>query len=285
MRPFYPITLLFLCCLPFSLWSQHATAELRIAQTDWNPRTNELHFDIELKAVDKPFYLAFSDVVVALPMAVIDSSKMTFNLIPGSTQLLNLGGEMVDFSGIRTRSKAKQDTLFLIVQLMPNSFTAQADFFEQSAFISRKPGESRIGRFKVSGVLKSPELLKPYYASRGASTLLLAFDPKDQFKAVDLSVQNIGSKPMSDLLKFFECSSNEQEYILAWKWQDAKQPWQLWWSFDHTSWTLLQSGKGGQGLKVGKDKPEFAAKTASISFLLTYSLPSGGQRSVVRLPK
>ncbi len=282
--------LIFLFCLAAQYcwstiaWSYHATVELSIAQVDWNAKSKNLYFDIEVKAVDKPFYLAFSDIVLAFPKTAVDTNFLDFSLIPGTTQLFNLAGERLNFPGIRTRIKSKGDSLLFIIQLMPNNFNATTDFFEQSAQITHQPGQSRIGRFAIKGIFKAPEIIKPFYAPKGPSTLLMAFDPKDQFKAVDLSVNNIGVKAPFNVLKSFECSVNAKEFVLVWSWSDTKQFWQLWYSNDNQNWNLLQSGKGGQGLKLDKALPVFAGISESIAFRLSYSVNGIGEKSLIRLP-
>lgn len=266
------------------VWSKHATAELSIAQADWNPKTKTLNFDVQLKAVDRPFYLAFSDIVIALPKAMVGMNVVAISLIPGSTQFFNLAGDRITFPGIRTRIKSTADSVLFIIQLMPNSFMAMGDFFEQSAYISLNPGESRVGRFSIVEVQQSPGVLKPFYAAKGPSTLLLAFDPKDQLKAVDLNMQSRGAKPTTDVLKLFESSVDEKEYTLEWKWMNSRQLWQLWWSTDLKDWKLYQSGKGGQGTKIARSTLDSGIVHGSISFRLTFDAAAGGSRSVVRMP-
>lgn len=264
------------------LLAKHATVELSLAQVDWNSKTKELQFDLELKAVDKPFYLSFSDIVVAIPKSNLDMTALGFDFLPGTTQLLNLGKELISFPGIRTKIKSGTDTVFFLVQLMPNQFTDFGDFFEQSVMIGTTAGQSRVARFNVTGVLQRPQVLKPHFSPKGLSSLILAFDPKDNFKAVELSERWQASYTGMEPLKFFELKAVADELAFLWKWQSPKQSWQLWESMDGDNWTLLKEGNGGSGLNLSIKNALDGSQGSFKLYRLTFKDEKNISRSVYR---
>jgi len=268
--------------LPFQLWSKHATVEVSLGQTSWNAKTKELHFDWQLKAVDKPFYLSFSDLVLALPKSALDMNALKLTLIPGSTQLFNLGEEVLDFPGVVTKLRAGKDTVYFIVQLMPNQFSDLSDFFERNVHINTMPGFNRVGRFTISGVVQLPETLKPHFAAKGPGSLILAFDPKNEFRAVELTEKWLVTKPAMEALHLFEVQSTDEQIIFSWKWQLSKQAWTLWGSVDAQNWTLIKEGKGGEGFKSA-NKPNTADGYPQFkAFRMTYINEKGLEQSVYR---
>lgn len=281
--PFFYCLLYLTIGLPLQLWSKHATVELRFSQADWAPKTKSLAFDMSLRALDKPFYLAFSDLVFVLPKTGLDVASLTFTYQPGTTQLFNLGGDLLDYPGIRTKLKQSQDSVYFIVQVMPNQFTDLSDFFDQSAYISQTAGENRVGRFVITGMTRLPELIKPNFASKGPSSLILAFDPNDQLRAVELDEKGTAVSPLTDPLKYFELSGDSVEIHFSWKWQVPKQAWELWGSTDRKAWVLLKSGQGGEGVNLVLNPNPDNIQPSFNYFRISHKLASGGQQQILRI--
>jgi len=275
-------TLVLTFILPFQSLSKHATVEIRLAQVDWNPKTKELQFDLELRAVDKPFYLAFSDVVLAIPKSALELAELSYSKVAGSTQLLNLGREVLSFPNIRTKIRAGQDTIYFVVQIMPNQFSDLTDFFEQSAYIDKISGESRIGRFSLIGISQVPVVLKPHFAAKGPSSLILAFDPNDELRAVELTEKWQGTRPKEDELKYFEFTMDSGAYHFSWKWHSSKQAWKLWATTDQKNWILVKEGTGDKGLNLSRAVAAGATGLDYTGFRLSHFGENGVERAVSR---
>lgn len=283
MRYFLGFVLALIVFQPFLLWSKHAAVELSLAQADWNDKTKELQFDLELRAIDKPFYLSFSDIVVAMPKSMLNMSELRFDPVPGTSQLVNLGNDLILIGGLRTKMKAGADTVYFTIQLMPNQFTDMGDFFEESVFVNTTPGKNRVARFSIIGVLQKPVFLKPHFAAKGPSSLILAFDPNNNFRAVELLEKGQTTFLAAELLNSFEIDKGrDNEVIVQWKWRNPKQSWQLWVNSGDSSWVLMKEGKGGDGFSLPMNGPVNAVSGVAKLYRLTFTSEKGLERAIYR---
>ncbi len=227
-------------------------ATVNANQVNWNEASGTLSFDLEISAVTRPFYLSFSEIVVVLPKTRF-ATNPGFRYLKGSSQLMTLGGELLSYgTGIEAVTIQRERQTYFIIKLLPNQFLDPVDFFDKVALIDSTRSLHRIGRFEIRGIAKPGKQISIRFEDDSPNTVMRAFDPLLDFKAVEVKVEGKPLRFRKNLLSSFELSISQETLSASWLPGEALTtlPWKMMISADQVNWFEAAAGAGGMGTIV-----------------------------------
>jgi hypothetical protein len=211
-------------------------------------KADTLFFDVYIQAANQtPIYLAFYDLVWKFPAGALKTGPKAFGLVKGSGQLVNFAGDQVTYeAGTQTRLAKRDDYVYCIVEVMPNYFEAMDEFLENCVFIGNEAFRHRLGRFYLVGLQDTPRDIAVHIAEKGPRTLFMQFEPKPNFKAIDLALHKQYTAACLKGLQSFEAFARHDslfiDYDVA---TDKLTKWQISLSEDGKVWQAYE-GKHSQ---------------------------------------
>lgn len=218
----------------------YGQAKLQTTLVQWQADT--LYFDLYIQASPKsPIYLSFYDLVWKFPASAFKSGPKAFGQLTGSAQFVNFLGEPVNYvSGSKYRIFQREEAVYCLVEVMPNYFESTEEFLQSCIYIGSEPLMHRLGRFYLVGLKEVPKLLDVHIAAKGPRTLIMQFEPKPNFKAIDLEVQQQAASPCLNGLYAFEAYSKHDSIYIQYHTASVKGvKWQLVVSADGVQWQPL----------------------------------------------